>query len=186
MRGPRGSPPAGRRARRARRNASSAPRWRARWRRRRHRGRAAGRRARTSRRRRCSRWRRARYAIPTSAALAGYAFAWAEATTSAAVRLVPLGQSAGQRLLAAAGDAIPAVVARARALDDDELAATAPGQAIASALHEALYSRLFRIMRTADANTPCASASPGPSARARPRWSTRSASGCATGTTSPW
>ena len=50
----------------------------------------------------------------------------------------------GQRLLAAAGDEFPAAVERARALDDDELAATAPGQAIASALHEALYSRLFR------------------------------------------
>jgi urease accessory protein len=86
----------------------------------------------------------ARYAIPTSAALAGYAFAWAEATTSAAVRLIPLGQSAGQRLLAAAGDEIPEAVERARDLADDELAATAPGQAIASALHEALYSRLFR------------------------------------------
>jgi urease accessory protein len=86
----------------------------------------------------------ARFAIPTSAALVGYAFAWAEATTSAAVRLVPLGQSAGQRLLAAAGDSIPEAVERARDLADDELAATAPGQAIASALHEALYSRLFR------------------------------------------
>jgi urease accessory protein len=86
----------------------------------------------------------ARYAIPTSAALAGYAFAWAEATTSAAVRLVPLGQSAGQRLLAAAGDEIPDAVQNARGLADDEVAATAPGQAIASALHEALYSRLFR------------------------------------------
>jgi len=86
----------------------------------------------------------ARFAIPTSAAMAGYAFAWAEATTSAAVRLVPLGQSAGQRLLAAAGDEIPAAVERARDLADDELAATAPGQAIASALHESLYSRLFR------------------------------------------
>jgi urease accessory protein len=86
----------------------------------------------------------ARFHIPTAAALAGYAFAWAEASVSAAVRLVPLGQSAGQRLLAAAGDAIPDAVARARALDDDELGATAPGQAIASALHEALYSRLFR------------------------------------------
>ena len=86
----------------------------------------------------------ARYAIPTSAALAGFAFAWAEATTSAAVRLVPLGQSAGQRLLALAGDEIPDIVERARALADDELAATTPGQAMASALHEALYSRLFR------------------------------------------
>jgi urease accessory protein len=86
----------------------------------------------------------ARFAIPTGAAMAGYAFAWAEATTSAAVRLIPLGQSAGQRLLAAAGDEIPEAVERARDLADDELAATAPGQAIASALHEALYSRLFR------------------------------------------
>jgi urease accessory protein len=86
----------------------------------------------------------ARFAIPTSAALAGYAFAWAEATTSAAVRLIPLGQSAGQRLLAAAGDEIPEAVERARDLADDELGSTAPGQAIASALHEALYSRLFR------------------------------------------
>jgi urease accessory protein len=47
-------------------------------------------------------------------------------------------------LLAAAGDEIPDIVERARALDDDELASTAPGQAVASALHEALYSRLFR------------------------------------------
>jgi urease accessory protein len=86
----------------------------------------------------------ARFEIPTGAAMVGYAFAWAEATTSAAVRLVPLGQSAGQRLLAAAGDEIPEAVERARDLVDDELAATAPGQAIASALHEALYSRLFR------------------------------------------
>jgi len=86
----------------------------------------------------------ARYAIPTAAALAGYAFAWAEATTSAAVRLIPLGQSAGQRLLAAVGEEIPEAVERARDLHDDELAATAPRQAIASALHEALYSRLFR------------------------------------------
>jgi len=86
----------------------------------------------------------ARFAIPTAAAMAGFAFAWAEATTSAAVRLVPLGQSAGQRLLAAAGDEIPDVVEHARALDDDELATSTPGQAVASALHEALYSRLFR------------------------------------------
>ena len=48
------------------------------------------------------------------------------------------------RLLVRAGDAIPKLVARARALPDGDLGATAPGQAIASALHETLYSRLFR------------------------------------------
>jgi urease accessory protein len=85
-----------------------------------------------------------RFRIPTQVAMIGFAFAWAESLASAAVRLVPLGQSAGQRLLAAAGAAIPAAVARALALVDDELGAAAPGQAVASALHETLYSRLFR------------------------------------------
>jgi urease accessory protein len=86
----------------------------------------------------------ARFEVPLAAALAGYAFSWAEAITSAAVRLVPLGQSAGQRMLAAAGRAIPTVVQRALELPDDELGSAAPGQAIASARHETLYSRLFR------------------------------------------
>ncbi len=86
----------------------------------------------------------ARFAIPTADALGGYAFSWAEAITSAAVRLVPLGQNAGQRLLVAAGDAIERAVPRALALADDDLGATAPGQALASARHETLYSRLFR------------------------------------------
>jgi urease accessory protein len=85
-----------------------------------------------------------RFGVPIEAALAGHAFAWAEAITSAAVRLVPLGQSAGQRLLAAAGAAIPAIVNRALVLPDDEIGSAAPGQAIASARHETLYSRLFR------------------------------------------
>jgi len=85
-----------------------------------------------------------RFHVPIEAALAGHAFSWAEAITSAAVRLVPLGQNAGQRLLAAAGAAIPAVVTRALRLPDHEIGSAAPGQAIASARHETLYSRLFR------------------------------------------
>jgi urease accessory protein len=47
-------------------------------------------------------------------------------------------------MLAAAGAAIPKVVAHALTLPDGELGAAAPGQAIASARHETLYSRLFR------------------------------------------
>jgi urease accessory protein len=82
--------------------------------------------------------------IPNETALIGYAFTWAEALTSAAVRLIPLGQSAGQRLLAAAGAAIPAAVDEALALGDEDIGAAAPGQAIASAWHETLYTRLFR------------------------------------------
>jgi len=86
----------------------------------------------------------ARFRIPTPVALVGYAFAWAEALVSAAVRLVPLGQSAGQRLLAHAGEAIPDLAVAALAIDDDDIGAVAHGQAVASALHETLYARLFR------------------------------------------
>jgi urease accessory protein len=39
---------------------------------------------------------------------------------------------------------VPAADAEAHALADDDLGAAAPGQAIASARHETLYSRLFR------------------------------------------
>jgi urease accessory protein len=85
-----------------------------------------------------------RWAVPPGAALAGYAFAWLEAQVSAAVRLVPLGQSAGQRILLSAGALIPRVVERALAVSDDDVGAAAPSQAIASARHETQYSRLFR------------------------------------------
>jgi urease accessory protein len=85
-----------------------------------------------------------RWNVPVAPAAQGFAFAWAEAQTSAAVRLVPLGQSAGQRILAAAGAAIPEIVARALSLADDELGAAAPRLAVASAWHETQYSRLFR------------------------------------------
>jgi urease accessory protein len=86
----------------------------------------------------------ARWGIAPEAAAAAFAFAWCENQVAAALRLVPLGQSAGQRILARAGAAIPGIVARARSLADEELGAAAPAQAIAAAHHESLYSRLFR------------------------------------------
>ena len=85
-----------------------------------------------------------RWQIPVASAVQGYAFAWVEAQTSAAVRLVPLGQTAGQRILLELGARIPAVVARALAVADDDIAGAAPSHAIASARHETQYSRLFR------------------------------------------
>ncbi|HXI56301.1 MAG TPA: urease accessory UreF family protein [Polyangia bacterium] len=86
----------------------------------------------------------ARWEVPLGAALSGYAFVWCETQVSAAVRLVPLGQSAGQRVLSSLAAAIPAVVAQAITVTDDDMGAAAPSLAIASALHETQYSRLFR------------------------------------------
>lgn len=85
-----------------------------------------------------------RWKVPLAQAAAGYAFAWTEAQVAAATRLCPLGQQAAQRILSRALPVIPEVVDGALALADDDIGAAAPAQAVASALHETLYSRLCR------------------------------------------
>ena len=63
----------------------------------------------------------------------------------AALKAVPLGQSAGQRMLAGARDAIPAAVdARARRSIDDDARPSRRCSRSSSARHETQYSRLFR------------------------------------------
>ncbi len=86
----------------------------------------------------------ASWSIPVGDACAGYAWAWCEAQVAAAVKLIPLGHTAGQRMMLALGEEIPTAVANAAALRDDEIGASLPGLAIASALHETQYTRLFR------------------------------------------
>lgn len=81
---------------------------------------------------------------PLRESLLSFAFGWAENMVQAALKAVPLGQNAGQRILAALADAIPGAVDRAAALLDSERQAFTPMLAILSAQHEAQYSRLFR------------------------------------------
>lgn len=76
--------------------------------------------------------------------LLSYAFGWAENMVQAAIKSVPLGQSAGQRILSALAAAIPAAVDQALTLADSERQAFSPMLAILSAQHEVQYSRLFR------------------------------------------
>jgi urease accessory protein len=77
-------------------------------------------------------------------AVVAYLWSWLENQVLAAMKLVPLGQFAGQRLLHALGTKIPAVVAAAGAAADDDVASFAPGLALASSRHETQYTRLFR------------------------------------------
>jgi urease accessory protein len=87
----------------------------------------------------CKSWK-----IPCEQALAGYMWSWSEARVAAAVKLVPLGQTAGQRILQALGLLIPAVVEHAFHVEDAEIGAAAPALALASASHEHQHTRLFR------------------------------------------
>ena len=81
---------------------------------------------------------------PLREALLSFAFGWAENMVQAALKTVPLGQRAGQRILAALMAEIPAAVDRSAALMDSERQAFTPMLAILSAQHEMQYSRLFR------------------------------------------
>lgn len=74
----------------------------------------------------------------------GYLWAWCENQVLAALKLMPLGQSAGQRVLDALLQEIPAIVARATTLADEDIGTSAPRAAMGSAWHETQYSRLFR------------------------------------------
>jgi len=73
-----------------------------------------------------------------------YAFGWAENMVQAALKAVPLGQNAGQRILARLTREIPDAVEASLARPADTQQAFAPMLAILSARHETQYSRLFR------------------------------------------
>jgi urease accessory protein len=86
----------------------------------------------------------AAWRLPEQQACAGYAWAACESQVAAAVKLVPLGHTAGQRILLEMGPAIHAAVVAATHVADEDIGLGMPGLAIASARHETQYSRLFR------------------------------------------
>lgn len=78
------------------------------------------------------------------AALAAYAFSWVENQAAAALKAVPLGQLAGQRIIVALREPIEAAVTRALATPPENINTFSPQLGILSARHESQYSRLFR------------------------------------------
>jgi urease accessory protein len=86
----------------------------------------------------------ARTGASAAQALHASLFGWAENMVQAALKAVPLGQLAGQRILQALLAKMPEAIAGALALQDDDWQSFAPMLGIASAQHETQYSRLFR------------------------------------------
>ncbi|MGH8475106.1 MAG: urease accessory protein UreF [Methylococcales bacterium] len=86
----------------------------------------------------------AEWQIPKAQAVSGYLWAWLENQVLAAIKLLPLGQLAGQRMLFELAQRIPASVERALAMRDDQIGGALPFLAIASSRHETQYTRLFR------------------------------------------
>ena len=82
--------------------------------------------------------------ITLQQAAQGFAWAWLENLALSGVKLIPLGQTAGQRILRDLGDAASHAVLRGLELPDEDMGASAPALAIASSRHETQYTRLFR------------------------------------------
>ena len=86
----------------------------------------------------------AAHGLPLAETAQAYAQAFAANVVSAAVRLVPLGQSDGLRVLARLEPLIPRIVAAALACTLDDVGGAAIAADIASMRHETQYTRLFR------------------------------------------
>jgi urease accessory protein len=82
--------------------------------------------------------------IPLAETMTGFAWSWLENQAAAAVKLVPLGQTDGQRLLLKLMPKLEMTVVEAQQRLDENLGVGLPGLAMASAQHETQYSRLFR------------------------------------------
>jgi len=80
--------------------------------------------------------------IPPRDAVIAYLWSWLENQVMAAVKAVPLGQTAGQKILLALGERLEAIADRT--LEEERWSNFTPGLASLSARHETQYSRLFR------------------------------------------
>jgi urease accessory protein len=82
--------------------------------------------------------------VPLPAALLGFAQAVAANLVSAGVRLIPLGQTDGQRALALLAPVVTRVAAAAETTSLDDVGTAAPAIDLSSMRHETQYTRLFR------------------------------------------
>lgn len=87
----------------------------------------------------CYRWE-----IPVEHACYGLLWSWLENLVLSAVKIIPLGQTAGQQLLFKLAESIPQIIQQAQTIKDDDLGASPMALAIASSRHETQYTRLFR------------------------------------------
>jgi urease accessory protein len=84
------------------------------------------------------------HGVPLAGLLHGYLQALAANLVSAGVRLIPLGQTDGQRVLAALEPVVRSTAGRALAATLDDVGSASFRADLASMRHETQYTRLFR------------------------------------------
>jgi len=86
----------------------------------------------------------AAWSVDAEDACAGFCYGWIENQVTAATKLVPLGQSAAQRLLIDILEEVAAACSEASTLEDEAIGLSLPRLAAASCRHEHQHTRLFR------------------------------------------
>ena len=89
-------------------------------------------------------WPAAAWSINEQDLLTSFGFTWLDAQVTAAVKLVPLGQTDGQVLLHELSELFSKLHITALSIDDDDIGFSLPAQSMASMQHETQYSRLYR------------------------------------------
>ncbi|MBS0017585.1 MAG: urease accessory protein UreF [Arthrospira sp. SH-MAG29] len=82
--------------------------------------------------------------IDPQTALLGYLHSWATHIIGAGVKLIPLGQTIGQKLLWQLSPTLTEISQQILLLNDDDLVSCSWGLGLASMAHEIQYTRLFR------------------------------------------
>jgi urease accessory protein len=85
-----------------------------------------------------------KWQINVREACLGYLWSWLENMVMAAVKIIPLGQTTGQRVLCSFSEEGSRIVTAGLAKNDDEIMGSCPAFALSSCLHETQYTRLFR------------------------------------------
>ncbi|WP_110986266.1 urease accessory protein UreF [Acaryochloris thomasi] len=86
----------------------------------------------------------AHWQIESVDALLGYLQSWATNLINAGIKLIPIGQTAGQLMLFQLQPTLEQAAQNILNLEDDDLKSCGWGLALASMAHETQYSRLFR------------------------------------------
>ena len=84
------------------------------------------------------------FGLELSVMQSGFCWAYIDNQVAAATKLVPLGQTQAQNLLFELSEQVEQAIEQANQIDDENIGASLPRLAMASAWHETQYTRLFR------------------------------------------
>lgn len=89
-------------------------------------------------------WAAAKWNVPHQSLLISFGHNWLESSVNSGVKIIPLGQSAGQKLIHDLSPTLIDAVALSQNIKDRELGFSMPAVSMASCSHETQYSRLYR------------------------------------------